>query len=394
MNGEIICVGTELLLGNIVNTNAQYISQVMAQLGFNVFTQTVVGDNHDRLTAELKAALKRSELIILTGGLGPTDDDITKEVAAKALGLSLYSDKALLDGIKEYFKKSGRACPDGVEKQALVPEGAQILPNDVGTAAGFILSDGKKRIVLLPGPPNEMQTMLSKYAVPILSTLVESTIYSQSIKLCSIGESEVANRLGTLLDGENPTVATYAKPSEVMVRITAKAADEDSAKKLTEQTALEIREIFGDLIYSECGEQLNEKTVSLLNERKLMVATAESCTAGLLSKMITDINGSSAVFEMGVSAYANEIKQRVLSVPSQVIAQYGAVSEQTAALMAQGVKQLANADIGIGITGVAGPEPSEGKPVGLVYIALADGETVWVRKLTHGAQNDLSLIHI
>lgn len=388
MNGEIICVGTELLLGDIVNTNAQYISAALAELGCNVYTQAVVGDNPERLTAEISAAIKRSELVVITGGLGPTADDITRDIAAKVLEKPMHTDSGILNTIEDYFARSGRQTPKGAARQALVPEGAVVFPNDVGTAPGLAMEKDGCRVVLLPGPPKEMRTMFERYAKGYIEKLTNSVIHSENIKIYGIGEGEVANSLGEILDGSNPTVATYAKTAEVLVRVTASAKNPDEAKQLCSGTVFKIADIFKDCIYSFCGEELNEATVKLLKEKGLQVATAESCTAGLLSKKLTDVSGSSRVFQMGVSAYANEIKKKALSVPEAVLNEYGAVSKETAALMAKGVRELSGADIGVGITGVAGPEPSEGKPVGLVYIAATDGKVIWIRRLEHGKQND------
>ncbi len=389
MIGEIICVGTELLLGDIVNTNAAYLSAQLSELGINLYNQTVIGDNPARLSKCISSALKNCDLLILTGGLGPTLDDITKETVAEVCGLKLIQDKSVLSDLENYYASQSRAIPAGVAKQALVPRGATILKNNFGTAPGLLVNYGEKKIILLPGPPREMQPMFENEVKPILLDITDNAIISKSLYIYGIGESEVANRLGKkLLSGKNPTVATYAKDGEVQVRVTASATSKTQAEQLLKNTVSSIKSTFGDAIYSDNQSGLQNTAVKLLNKKRLKVATAESCTAGMLSKSITEVSGSSSVFEMGVSAYANDIKIRVLKVPKEIIASRGAVSPETAALMAKGVKDAAGSDIGVGITGVAGPEPSENKPVGLVYIALTDGKYVWIRQLNAAFNND------
>lgn len=389
MVGEIICVGTELLLGDIVNTNAAYLSAQLSELGINLYNQTVIGDNPARLAKSVTSALKNCDIVILTGGLGPTSDDITKETVAQLLGLRLIENKQILLDIENYFARQSRAVPAGVTKQALVPEGATVLKNDFGTAPGLLVESDGKKIILLPGPPREMQPMFENEVKPILRALSNNFILSKNLYVYGMGESEVANAIGeNILGGSNPTVATYAKDGVVQIRVTANGNSENDANFKLNSVVNEIYRILGDAIYSEEHEGLQNVAVKLLSIKGLKVATAESCTAGMLSKSITEVSGSSSVFEMGVSAYANDIKIRVLGVPKETIALRGAVSPETAALMAKGVRNAANSDIGIGITGVAGPEPSENKPVGLVYIALTNGKNVWIRKLNAAYGND------
>ena len=382
MVGEIICVGTELLLGDIVNTNAAYLSAQLSELGINLYNQTVIGDNPARLAKSVTSALNNCDLVILTGGLGPTSDDITKETVAELLGLKLTENKQILLDIENYFARQGRAVPSGVTKQALVPTGATILKNNFGTAPGLLIDADEKKILLLPGPPREMQPMFENEVKPLLRAMSDNIILSKNLYVYGMGESEVANAIGEkILGGTNPTVATYAKDGVVQIRVTANGKSDSDANFKLNSVVSEINRILGDAVYSYESEGLQITAVKLLLEKGLKVATAESCTAGMLSKSITEVSGSSNVFEMGVSAYANDIKIRVLNVPKETIALRGAVSPETAALMAKGVKNAASSDIGIGITGVAGPEPSENKPVGLVYIALTDGKYVWIRKL-------------
>lgn len=388
MNGEIICVGTELLLGNIVNTNAQYLGQELAELGINMYNQSVVGDNPERLKATLKEAMERSDVVILTGGLGPTADDITKETVAEMVGEELFVREDVLHKLEHYYARQGRIMPKGVEKQALIPEGAEMFPNDVGTAPGFAIEKNGCKIITIPGPPREMKTMFDGYVKPYLKGVSGRSILSNDLHIYGMGESEVEALLGELLEGSNPTAATYAKLGEVTVRVTASAETEAEADLMKEELTRKIADKLGSVLYLVGEGDLSLAAVETLKAKGLKVATAESCTAGMVSKSLTDISGSSAVFEMGVSAYANDIKKKVLGVPQSVLDTYGAVSAETAAIMAKGVRTVSSSDIGIGITGVAGPEPSEGKPVGLVYVGMTDGERVWIRELNAAFGND------
>ncbi len=384
MNGEIICVGTELLLGNIVNTNARFLAEQMALLGINVYNQSVVGDNEGRIKQELGVALRRSQIIILTGGLGPTEDDITKESVASFFSLNLTEDEDSKKRIDKYFKRTGRIMPPSNYKQALIPKGAHVFPNDIGTAPGCAVEYSENTVIILPGPPTEMETMFLNYVKPYLLSKTRETIVSHNIRIFGEMESSVEQKIEQHTKLNNPTLAIYATEGEVSLRVTAKAYNKVMADNLCKPIIKDVKRTLGDCVYGvDCGE-IQSVVVELLREKGLKVATAESCTAGLLSSMITDVPGASDVFDLGVSAYANSIKTSTLGVPESVIQKYGAVSEHTAAYMAMGVRKVAGADIGIGITGVAGPGASESKPVGLVYIALADKEKIWIRRATFG----------
>lgn len=381
MNAEIICVGTELLLGDILNTNAQYLSRRLAELGFNVYSQSVVGDNKERLSAQIKQSFSRSEILILSGGLGPTADDITKEVLASVLERPLEMHKASYESIKDYFARTGRVMSESNKKQAMTIKGALVLENKNGTAPGYINETKRNIAVLLPGPPNELIPMFEESVVPYLAALSNSTILSQNIRIFGIGESVVAEQCGELLNSKNPTVATYAKTGEVDIRITGKARNEEKARKLIYPVSEQIVKHFGTNVYGIDCDNLQQRVVELLSKQGKKIATAESCTAGMLSGRITQVSGSSDVFEMGVTAYANFVKVQTLGVSADDIVLHGAVSKEVAAQMAVGVKNISGADIGVGITGVAGPNKSEGKPAGLVYIAVSDGVKVFVRKI-------------
>lgn len=387
MNAEIICVGNELLSGSVVNTNARYLSQALGGIGVSVMHQTTVADDAKDITKALAVAVGRSKIIIFTGGLGPTKDDLTKETISAALGMKLVEDAQSMQRIEEYFKNRGRTMSENNRKQALVPEGAYIFKNDNGTAPGIGLKSGDQAIVMLPGPPDEMVPMFENSVVPFLLKMSDNAIVTHSVRLFGIGESAAAELINELFDSKNPTVAPYCKPGEVEIRVTGCAKTEAEAEALTGPVINKIRERLSKYIYGIDVESLQQKLVSTLTERGLKIATAESCTAGLLSKKLTEVSGSSAVFDMGIVAYANSVKINALKVPEYIIEKHGAVSPQTAAAMAKGVREISGDDIGVSITGVAGPESSESKPVGLVYIGLCAGETVWVEKLSLGGND-------
>lgn len=375
MIAELISVGTEILLGNIVNTNAAYLSEKMALLGYSVYFQTSVGDNEERLTMALEAALSRSDVIILTGGLGPTEDDLTKETAAKVLGLSCYEDQSVKEAITNYFNKRKLAkITDNNWKQAMVPEGAKILYNANGTAPGLILksADGTKHVILLPGPPGELKPLFEEQVEPYLQEIGSGIIYSQTIKLYGVGESAVEDSLKDLIDSQtNPTIAPYAKTGEVHLRVSAKAFNKKEAKKLVQPVCDEIMKRFEHHVYStDEHETLEESIVKLLKKHNLTVSTAESCTGGLLAGRLVGVSGVSDVFNQGFITYSNKSKRKLLDVSKKTLKEYGAVSKQTAKEMAAGAAILSGADVAVSITGLAGPNGgTKEKPVGLVYMS-------------------------
>ncbi len=384
MNGEIICVGTELLLGNIVNTNARFLSEELAALGINIYNQSVVGDNDFRIKQALSDAMRRSQLIILTGGLGPTEDDLTKESVASHLGLPLIEDAESRKHIEDYFSRTGRIAPESNYKQSMMPAGCHIFKNDIGTAPGCAVKNGNCTIIIMPGPPREMEYMFNHYVKPYIADMTRETIVSHNVRIFGEMESSIEEKIKQYTRLQNPTTAIYASEGEVTLRVTAKAASEGIADNLCTPVISALCETMGDSVYGVDCDTLQSVVVNMLKDKKLKVATAESCTAGMLSSMITEVSGASSVFDFGISAYANKVKINALGVPESVINKYGAVSEHTAAYMAMGVRKVADADLGIGITGVAGPGASEHKPVGLVYVALADKENIWIRKMTLG----------
>lgn len=386
---EILSVGTELLLGDILNTNARFLSQELAALGFSVLRQSTVGDNPTRLSAMVREALTRSNILIATGGLGPTADDITKEVCCEVLGFSLVYDETILDTLTAYFVTRQLRMPESNKKQALIPVGGTVFRNGNGTAPGLACEKDGKCIIMLPGPPREMVPMFQNEVIPFLKKYSDGAIVSHTVKTFGIGESAMAERVGDLLWQANPTVAPYAKDGEAMLRVTARAPSENEAHALCMKTIERILPLLGDSVYGVDADSLQQKAVELLLEKGLKVAIAESCTAGYTAKRLTDIPGVSRVFDCGVITYSNAIKTKLLGVREDTLTAYGAVSEQTAAEMARGVRALAGADIGIGITGIAGPQSDDsGKPAGLSFIALADKDTVEIEKVETGRADD------
>lgn len=381
---ELISVGTELLLGNIVNTNTQFLAEKCALLGLTMYHQVTVGDNRKRLAEAVRTALKRADVVILTGGLGPTEDDMTKEVCAEVMGFPLVEDAHTRERIEDYFKNSiYKDISDNNWKQAISPEGARILDNENGTAPGLILEKNGKLCVLLPGPPNEMIPLFMNQVYPYLQKLWPEVICSQMVKICGVGESQVEDKLLDLIDRQtNPTIATYAKTGEVHLRITAKARNTEEAERLIKPVVKEIKKRFGDYIYStKEDETLEMAVVRLLKKHELTVTTAESCTGGLLAARLVNVPGVSDVFREGFITYANRSKRKILDVSKSTLKKYGAVSEQTAKEMATGGVFATDADVCVAITGLAGPDGgTEEKPVGLVYIACYLHEKVRVER--------------
>lgn len=383
MNAEIIAVGTELLLGDILNTNAQFLSKQLSDMGIDVFFQSVVGDNNERLKQTVHTAIGRSDITILSGGLGPTDDDLTKEMVAEYFGLPLVFHQDIADGINAYLKGN---MPKSNLKQANIPEGAKILQNDFGTAPGVLIERDGKVVVLLPGPPRELEPMFSNHVKPLLEGKTPFTIVSRTLRLFGIGESSVQEQIKDLMAGANPTVAPYAKSNETTLRITAKCKSTDEADTLIDGMEQQIRARLGQYIYGYGEMGLAETVTRRLIERNITIATAESCTGGLLAGAITDVPGASGIFREGVVTYSNDAKRKYLGVREETLARVGAVSEETAREMAEGIAARAGSDIGVGITGVAGPDGGTAdKPVGLVYVAVCfRGNTTVRRCMTYG----------
>ena len=373
MKAEIMAVGTELLLGDILNTNAQFLAQELAEMGIEVYYQTVVGDNPQRLKDTLYHAFSRADLIITTGGLGPTEDDLTKETAAEYFGEPLVLDERALGRIKRYFDRTGREMTENNVKQAMVPEHhGTVLYNDNGTAPGIILEKNGKMIVMLPGPPKETIPMFREQVKPYLAKKQEVTFVSRILRVAGIGESAMETQVKDMIDSQtNPTIAPYAKDGEAILRITAKAKDAAEAEEMIRPVAEALRERLGDAVYAEGETNLQTVVAELLLAQHKTVATAESCTGGMLASRLVEYPGVSEVFLEGCVTYSNEAKMHRLGVKAETLERYTAVSAETAREMAEGIAKSSGAEIGIATTGIAGPGGgSAEQPVGLVYIAL------------------------
>lgn len=371
MTVEIIAVGTEILLGNIVNTNAAYLAEKCAGLGLSCYHQDVVGDNEERLSETIRLALTRADIILLSGGLGPTQDDLTKEAAAKVMGKELYLHEPSKEAIRQFFAERNLEITENNWKQAMVPEGCIVVENPGGTAPGIIIAENGKHVVLMPGPPGELIPMFEKSIMPYLAGLTTGVIYSQTVKICGVGESKAESMVEDLIDAQdNPTIATYAKTGEVHLRVTATAEDEKEAKKLVKPMVKELKGRFGNHVYTTDSEVTLEKAVvDLLMANKLTACTVESCTGGMLSARLINVPGVSEVFKSGYVTYSNKSKRRLLGIKKNILLKHGAVSEQIAREMAKTAAALARTDVSVSTTGIAGPDGgTPEKPVGLVYI--------------------------
>lgn len=401
MKAEIISVGTEILLGDIVNTNSQFLAKELAALGIEVYHQSTVGDNKQRLLECFDESLKRSDLVITTGGLGPTGDDMTKETAAEYFGQELELHKPSLEVLESFFVKTGKKMAKNNMKQVYFPKDAIVLKNNNGTAPGAILKKDDKSIIVLPGPPREMKAMFNESVKPYLQQFTNEMLVSKTLRLYGIGESNLELEILDIIDEQtNPTVALYAKELEVTIRITAKAKNEELAFELIKPVEEKIKDRVGKYVYTEGdisvseGESALEDAVSkLLVEKNLTIAVAESCTGGLVSSSLINYPGISSVFLEGCVTYSNEAKMKRLGVKKETLEEFGAVSEQTAIEMAEGVSKGLGANIGISTTGVAGPGGgTEEKPVGLVYTAIyINGKTIVKKNIFNGDRRKIRL---
>jgi nicotinamide-nucleotide amidase len=372
LTAELIAVGTELLLGQIANTDAQIVSQALSELGIHVYFHTVVGDNPGRLRSAFEIAAARADIIITTGGLGPTADDITKEVAAEVFECPLVFHEPAWEAIASWFTKAGRTVTENNKRQAYLPKGAEILTNDWGTAPGCALFTQGKHIIMLPGPPRECAAMLANRAVPYLARLSDGVLRSRIIRVFGMGESVMESKLQHFMASANPTLAPYAGEGECFLRVTARGKDDAEALALTQPLVDQVLAILGPAVYGVDTGSLEETVVRLLSARKLTVAMAESCTGGWVGQRLTNIPGSSACYLGGVCAYTPELKTRLLGVPSETLERYGAVSAETAMAMAEGIRSRTGADIAAAVTGIAGPAgDGSAAEAGTVYIALA-----------------------
>lgn len=383
---ELIAVGTELLLGNIANTDAQMISQGLSQLGINVYYHTVVGDNPQRVRQAVDIARGRADILITTGGLGPTCDDLTKVAVAQAFGKELVYHEPSAQRIRERFAQRGTPVTENNFQQAMVPEGCTVLDNDWGTAPGVAFQAGGTHVLMLPGPPRECAMMFRHRALPYLQKLSDGVIASRTVKTFGIGESAAEALLRDLMNAlHNPTLAPYAKPTGTELRITAHAPTREEALRRIAPVEEQVKAILGDKVIGVDVDSLEEVCFALLKDRGLTVGTAESCTGGLLAKLLTDLPGSSAVFRGGVVSYTNGVKAGLLGVPQDLLDRYGAVSPQVAEAMARGAKASLGCDIALSTTGVAGPDADDrGNPIGLVYLGLAWGDQCQVTEFRAG----------
>ncbi len=370
MRAEILSVGTELLLGQITDTNATYLAQQLAALGIDLFFVSQVGDNLDRLSETLRRARDRSDLVVMTGGLGPTEDDLSREAISTVLGEEPRVDPTLEAELRGFFAGRGIEMPERNVKQAWVIPSVTPLRNPVGTAPGWWAERDGKVIVAMPGVPHEMNRMWENEVVPRLRPRTGAIIYTRTLRVAGLGESTVEERLDAFLHSDNPTVATYAKRDAVDVRLTAKAPTLEQAREYVEALEARVREVLGAHVFGVDADTPQSVVLRMLVERQLTLATMESCTGGLLASLITDVPGSSLAFRGGLVPYATELKAE-WGVPRETLEEHGAVSEATARAMARVARERLHADVGVGITGVAGPDEQEGKPVGTVYLAVA-----------------------
>lgn len=374
MKVEIIAIGSELLLGQITNTNATFMSAHLAEVGLDVHYHTVVGDNPNRLKDAIKIAEERADVLIFSGGLGPTKDDMTKETIAKHIGLSLVSDDEALHYIEQYFERSKRVMSDNNKKQALVLEGAKVLPNRTGMAPGMAIKNNKHEYILLPGPPHEMKPMFVNEAIPYLLGVngKQEVIISRVLKFYGIGEAELEHRIQSILDKQsNPTIAPLATAEAVTLRITAKANTDDEAHQLIDPVEDEIQSIVGEFVYGVDEDTLSSRAIALLQERNFTLSAAESLTAGLFMAELVNEEGVSSVLSGGLVVYNEEAKVSQLDVEQSLLDEFGIVSEECAASLATNVQRKFSSSVGVGITGAAGPSPHDGEPAGTVWIGIA-----------------------
>ena len=391
-NTEILSVGTELLLGHVTNTDARDVSELLSKIGVNVRYHTVVGDNPARLRACVELAKSRADIIITTGGLGPTCDDLTKQILAEAFSLPLVENRAEREGLYEYIR-GGKAFSPNNLSQALIPEGATVFHNRWGTAPGCAFEKDGKIVLLLPGPPNECVPMFREYGLPYLRRLSDEQIVSHSVNIFGMGESAVDQIFRDRMNAmQNPTMAPYAKECDCLLQITAKAESEAAAEAMIAPVLAEVRERLGAVVYGMDVESLEQALLPLLTERGLHFAAAESCTGGDIARRITELPGASAVFLGGCVTYTNEAKARLLGIDPKLIEENGAVSEPVAREMAERVRALTGAEIGLGVTGLAGPDGDGVNPVGTVFVSMAVEGQTFVRALSLGEKRTRSFI--
>lgn len=390
MIAEIVCIGTELLLGQIVDTNSTFLAERLAAIGVDLYHKTVVGDNIKRIEDVLRQALARADIVITSGGLGPTEDDCTKEAISNITSSPLEFDEESLERIREIFSSRSVEMPKNNEVQAMFPKGSKIFPNTRGTAPGFALEFNGKTIISLPGPPRELKPMVDEEAIPYICSKLKSPaiIKSKVLKIVGISESKLSEILRDIfMSSSNPTLAYLAGEKGITLRITAKGKDGEETDVLISKMEVQIRERIDKLIFGINDDTLESVIGRMLREKGLTLAVAESCTGGLISDRITDVPGSSEYFMLGAVTYSNNAKSEVLKVPEEMIKRFGAVSKEIAQAMAEGIRRISGTDIGIGVTGIAGPSGgTQEKPVGLVHIALSAGDKIYHREYRFGGE--------
>ncbi len=386
MRAEILSVGTELLLGDIINTDAAYLARALSSLGISLYHQTVVGDNKERLKNAAKTALERCDILFTTGGLGPTYDDITKQVIAELLDVKLVLDLEAYAVLSDYFKKKGRKMTDNNKIQAMRPIEGFFFKNDHGTAPGLCINAKNKIVIMLPGPPRELEPMVDNYVVPYLKKLSSTRILSKNINYFGIGESTLEQMIRSEIEKDvNPSVAPYCGNGEVRLRVTASAESEAEAERMIDEKIAHLLELTGEYCYGIDALSLENTLVTELKKRGMTITTAESCTGGRVAARITSVAGASAVIKRAFITYCDEAKHEELGVKNSTLEKYSAVSEQTAKEMAEGARMKANADIALSVTGYAGPSGgTEKDPIGTVYIGVATKETTITKRLDLG----------
>ena len=391
-NTEILSVGTELLLGHVTNTDARDISEMLSQIGINVRYHTVVGDNPQRLEECVKVAKERADIIITTGGLGPTCDDLTKQILAKAFGLRLVRDENEQKGLYEYIHPGREFTPNNFQ-QAMLPEGCTVFHNDWGTAPGCAFEKDGKIVIMIPGPPKECNAMFRTCAIPYLKKLSDEQIVSHSLRIFGMGESAVDQLFRDEMNAmTNPSMAPYAKECDCLLQVTAKARSEAEAEEMLKPIIAHVKEKLGEVVYGMDVECIEEAVIQLLREKRLRFSTAESCTGGDIARRFTDIPGASEYFLGGVVTYTNEAKAKLLGIDPALIEEKGAVSFEVAKEMAERVRSLLGSDIGVGVTGLAGPDGDGVHEVGTVFVSMAAPEQTWVKELHLGTFRTRSFI--
>jgi len=383
IKAEILAVGTELLMGQISNTNAQYLSARLPDVGIGVYYHSVVGDNHERLREVLGLALSRSDLVIITGGLGPTKDDLTKETVAAMFKRRLILHQESLDSLMSFFKTLKRPMTENNFKQAHMPEGSRVIRNNNGTAPGCIIEEKGRTVIMLPGPPSEMKAMFEEAVIPYLEEKTESRIVSRFLRIFGIGESAMEDAIKDLIENQsNPTIAPYAREGEAIIRITAKYPKDEAFEDIITPVEQEIKKRLGVKVYSSDNRGLDEVVAGMLLQSGTTIAIAESCTGGLISARLTEVSGVSKIFNRGIISYSNKSKMENLKVKEETLERFGAVSREMALEMAKGIREVSKTDLGLSVTGIAGPDGgAPEKPVGLVYVALADKSDVECKEL-------------